>query len=60
VGTAPKTRSCFSGGDRNGGSQNRNSAAGKAEAWQAPGAARAPKHCRDKGWKGNEPETVTT
>jgi hypothetical protein len=46
-GAAPKARSCFSGGDRNRGSQNRNGAIGKAEAAQAPGAARAPKQCRD-------------
>src|SRR5581483_530372 len=32
------------------GSQNRNGAEGKAEPSQAPGAARAPKQCRDKGW----------
>src|SRR4029079_14871071 len=35
-------------GDRKGGSQNRNGAEGKAEASQAPGAARAPKLCRDR------------
>jgi hypothetical protein len=34
-------------GDRHG-SQNRNGAVGKAEASQAPGAARAPKLCRDR------------
>src|SRR5262245_12668888 len=32
------------------GSQNRNGAGGKAEASQAPGAARAPKQCRARGW----------
>ena len=32
------------------GSQNRNGGESKAEASQAPGAARAPKQCRDKGW----------
>src|SRR4051794_19345657 len=49
VGAAPKTRSGFSGGPARG-NQNRNGAEGKAEASQAPGAARAPKQCRDKGW----------
>ncbi len=35
-------------------------AEGQAEASQAPGAARAPTQCRDKGWNRNRTETVTT
>ena len=46
VGAAPKSRSCFSGGPKRG-SQNRKGAGAKAEASQPPGAAKAPKQCRD-------------
>jgi len=49
VGAAPKTRSCFSGGTGTG-EPEPEWAEGKAEASQAPGAVRAPKQCRDKGW----------
>ena len=45
----PRPEAAFLGGPARG-SQNRNGAEGKAEASQAPGAARAPKQCRDKGW----------
>jgi len=45
----PRPEAAFLGGPARG-SQNRNSAEGKAEASQTPGAARAPKQCRDKGW----------
>src|SRR4030095_7462650 len=41
----PRPEAAFLGGPARG-SQNRNGAEGKAEAWQAPGATRAPKHCR--------------
>src|SRR4051812_48689756 len=46
----PRPEAAFLGGPARG-SQNRNGAEGKAEASQAPGAARAPKQCRDRGWK---------
>jgi hypothetical protein len=45
----PRPEAAFLGGPARG-SQNRNGAEGKAEASQAPGVARAPKQCRDKGW----------
>src|SRR5262245_39149301 len=45
----PRPEAAFLGGPARG-SQNRNGAKGKAEASQAPGAARAPKQCRDGGW----------
>src|SRR3954470_24883282 len=45
----PRPEAAFLGGPARG-NQNRNGAEGKAEASQAPGAARAPKQCRDKGW----------
>src|SRR5262249_41829615 len=44
----PRPEAAFLGGPARG-SQNRNGAAGKAEASPAPGAARAPKLCRDRG-----------
>jgi hypothetical protein len=43
----PRPEAAFLGGPARG-SQNRNGAIGKAEASQAPGAARAPKQCRDR------------
>ena len=42
----PRPEAAFLGGPARG-NQNRNGAGGKAEASQAPGAARAPKQCRD-------------
>src|SRR5215813_12095548 len=44
----PRPEAAFLG-DRQRGSQNRNGVVGKAEASQAPGAATAPKQCRDRG-----------
>jgi hypothetical protein len=44
----PRSEAAFLGEPARG-SQHRNGAAGKAEASQAPGAARVPKPCRDKG-----------
>src|SRR5690349_20038462 len=43
----PRAEAAFLGGPARG-SQNRNGAVGKAEASQAPGAARAPKLCRHR------------
>src|SRR5215470_13509893 len=55
----PRPEAAFLGGPARG-SQNRNGAGGKAEASQAPGAARAPKQCRDRGWNRDGPETRPT
>ena len=44
----PRQGAAFLGGPERG-SQNRNGASGKAEAPQTPGAAIAPKQCRDRG-----------
>ena len=55
----PRPEAAFLGGPARG-SQNRNGAEGKAEASQAPGAARAPKPCRDKMRNRKRPETVST
>src|SRR4029077_3509112 len=46
VGAAPKTRSCFSGGTGTG-EPEPEGCQSKAEASQTPGAAKAPKQCRD-------------
>jgi hypothetical protein len=46
VGAAPKSRSCFSGGTGTG-EPEPEGCGSKAEASQTPGAARAPKQCRD-------------
>src|SRR3954470_24777765 len=46
----PRPEAAFLGGPARG-NQNRNGAEGKAEASQAPGAARAPKQCRDRRWE---------
>ena len=46
MGAAPKTRSCFSGGTGTG-EPEPEGCESKAEASQAPGAAKAPKQCRD-------------
>ena len=48
VGAAPKTRSCFSGGTGTTGEPEPEGCESKAEAAQTPGAARAPKQCRDE------------
>src|SRR5262249_40594526 len=45
----PRPEAAFLGGPARG-SQNRKGAKGKAEASQVPGAALAPKQCRDRGW----------
>jgi hypothetical protein len=47
VGVAPKSRSCFSGGTGTG-EPEPEGCESKAEASQTPGAAKAPKQCRDK------------
>ena len=47
-GAAPKTRSCFSGGTGTTGEPEPEGCESKAEAAQTPGAARAPKQCRDE------------
>jgi hypothetical protein len=46
VGAAPKSRSCFSGGTGTG-EPEPEGCESKAEASQTPGAAKAPKQCRD-------------
>jgi len=58
VGAAPQTRSCFSGGTGTGEPEPERCES-KAEASQAPGAAEAPKLCRDIGQIGRT-ERITT
>ena len=60
VGAAPKSRSCFSGGTGTG-EPEPEGCESKAEASQPPGAAKAPKQCRDeRAVQGNATERITT
>jgi hypothetical protein len=60
VGAAPKSRSCFSGGTGTG-EPEPEGCESKAEAAQTPGAAIAPKQCRDeRAGQGNATERITT
>jgi hypothetical protein len=56
VGAAPKTRSCFSGGTGTG-EPEPEGCESKAEASQTPGAAKAPKQCRDNEQDGKRDRT---
>jgi hypothetical protein len=52
--TAPKARSCFSGGDQNGGARTRRAPQAKQRLRSPPGAGIGPKQCpRPKGRTGN-------